>query len=272
MGYAAVLAALGRIVLAGWLSLGMAWPGFQVPNGPNATAPYAGPPLKQAQATIDPAPVLYLTFDDGPHPVYTPQVLDLLAEYDVKATFFVVGWMVSLYPDVTRRIAAEGHSIQLHSWRHDHLTRFTRDEFIADVRKVQAILGKTVNRRGTCIRPPYGSVNARVRGWASELGLTVAMWDVSGDDWTDISSEQIANIVVRRAAPDAVLLLHDGGGHRHRTVSALEEILSELTSDGYRFEVMCSSLYLPEPSPPCWIAGAWPERRSCDDPLLRTAQ
>jgi peptidoglycan/xylan/chitin deacetylase (PgdA/CDA1 family) len=268
----AVLTALGKFLLMAWLGLGMVWPGFQVTSETKATAPDAGPPLMQAQTTVDPAPVVYLTFDDGPHPVYTPQVLDLLAEYNVRATFFVVGWMVSQFPDVTRRIKAEGHSIQLHSWRHDDLTKFTRGEFITDTYQVQAILRETVNLRGTCIRPPYGSVNDRVRGWASELDLSVAMWDVSGQDWTGISADRIARIVLQRVGPEAVVLLHDGGGPRHRTVSALEEILSELTDDGYEFEVMCHSLYLPEPHPPCWIAGAWPEPRPCEEFSTPTVQ
>lgn len=243
----------------------MAWPGLQAPVDPNPKAPYAGPALKQDQPQVDQSPVVYLTFDDGPHPVNTPKVLDLLARYNAKGTFFVVGSLVSLYPEITRRISSEGHSIQLHSWRHDDLTKFTRDEFIDDVNRVQAVLGRTVRARGTCMRPPYGAINARVRGWASELHLRVVMWDVSGQDWTDISADGIARTVLRGTRPESVVLLHDGGGPRSRTIAALEEILAQLTEEGYRFDRMCSSLYLPEPSPPCWLAYAWPVLRPCDE-------
>lgn len=263
--------AAGRILVAAWLSLVIAWPGSQAPGGPDRKAPHAGHPLTQAQTTAD-QPVVYLTFDDGPHPVYTPKVLDLLAEYNVKATFFVVGSMVERFPDVTRRIATEGHSIQLHTWRHDDLTKLTREEFMADNFRVQAILGKTVQRRGTCIRPPYGSINAEVRGWAEELYLTVAMWDVSGQDWTDISAARIARLVIGGTGPESVVLLHDGGGHRQPTVSALETILAQLTEEGYRFDVLCASLPLPDPSPPCWIAYAWPVLGPCEDSALPTAR
>ena len=257
--------ATGKVLLAAWLGVAMAWSGFQAPGESNPTAPYGGPPLKQAQTQLDQPPAVYLTFDDGPHPVNTPKVLDLLSQYNVKATFFVVGLMVSRYPEITRRIASEGHSIQLHSWRHDDLTKFTRAEFIADVNKVQAILGRTVRVRGTCLRPPYGSINARVRGWASELSLTVAMWDVSGQDWTDISADRIAQVVLRGTGPESVVLLHDGGGTRQRTISALGKILSQLTEEGYRFEPMCPSRRIPEPSPPCWVAYAWPVLRPCEE-------
>ena len=264
MAESSAATATGKMFLAVWLGLAMVWPGLQVPGEPRPTASHAGPPLIQPQA-VDQGPVVYLTFDDGPHPVNTPKVLDLLAQYDVKATFFVVGWMVSRYPEITRRIASEGHSIQLHSWLHDDLTKFTRDEFMADTNKVQAILGKTAQVRGTCIRPPYGSIDARVRGWASELSLTVAMWDVSGQDWTDISAEGIARIVLRGTKPESVVLLHDGGGTRQRTISALGKILPQLTEEGYRFEPMCPSRRIPEPSPPCWVAYAWPVLRPCEE-------
>lgn len=211
----------------------------------------------------DTAPVVYLTFDDGPHPVYTPKVLDVLAQYDVRATFFVVGKMVSWFPEVTRRIVSEGHSIQLHSWNHDNLTRLSHEDFGKDSNRTQAVLGKTVGMRATCLRPPYGAINAQVREWASEINLEVSLWDVAGSDWTDISAEEIARSVMRGVRSGTVVLLHDGGGHRQRTVAALEMILPDLIGEGYRFELMCSSLYLPEPSPPCWVYHAWPKPGPC---------
>ncbi len=252
------MAAMAKALLLAWLGLGMAWssllapPDFKPPSLHMESLPAPTGP------TPDPDPVVYLTFDDGPHPVNTPQVLDLLAQYDVKATFFVVGRMVYNFPDLARRIAAEGHSVQLHSWRHDNLTKFSRPQFMADTAKTQAVLGETLHIRATCLRPPYGEVDSRVREWASDLNLDVSLWDVSGADWTEISAEGIARRVLTWVRPGSVVLLHDGGGPRHRTVSALEMILAELTEAGYRFETMCSTLYLPEPSPPCWEYYAWP--------------
>lgn len=259
------LAALGKATLIAWLGLGMTWSFLHAPTGPEPHPAHWGTPVGQAWSAADPAPVVYLTFDDGPHPVYTPQVLDLLTQYDAKATFYVVGRMVSNFPDVARRVAAEGHSIQLHTWHHDNLTKLSRQEFVADSNRVQALLAKTVGMRASCLRPPYGAINSRVRQWATELNLGVSMWDVSGADWTDISADTIARIVTARVTPGSVVLLHDGGGNRGRTVSALETILADLSEAGYQFGVLCPSLHLPEPSPPCWEFYAWPERRSCAD-------
>ena len=258
--------AICKAILIAWLGVGMTWSLWQAPPARKPLYSHPPSPAGQAQLAADPAPVVYLTFDDGPHPVYTPQVLDLLARYDAKATFFVVGQMVANFPDVTRRIAAEGHSIQLHTWRHDDLTKLSRQEFIEDSNRAQAILGETVGLRATCLRPPYGSISPRVREWATDLRLGVSMWDISGADWTDISAETIARIVTGRVQPGSVVLLHDGGGHRHRTVSALGTILADLTEAGYRFGSMCRILNLPEPNPTCWEFYAWPVPRPCPEP------
>ena len=229
-----------------------------------------GPVLSQTNtdSPVRPAPVIYLTFDDGPHPVYTPQILELLAEYGARGTFFVVGSMVRHWPEAAQQIVEQGHSIQLHSWRHGNLTKFTHQEFLADTALAQAALGEVVNRRATCMRPPYGAVNTQVIGWAAELNLKTVMWDMTGADWLDISAEQIARRVVNNAGPGTVVLLHDGGGPRDRTVSALEVILGELTQKGFRFSAMCASLPINEPPPACWEFYAWPAPRPCsDDPL-----
>ncbi len=237
----------------------------------------AGRGSESASHLSDGTPVVYLTFDDGPHPVYTAQVLDLLAAHNAKATFFVVGSMVDRWPDVMPRIASEGHSIQLHSWGHDDLTMFTREQFLEDVRRTQAILAEKVGVRGTCLRPPYGAVNSRVRDWSSQLDLPVELWDVTGADWTPISAPAIANTVLRGVRPGAVVLLHDGGGNRSRTVAALDTILASLTREGYHFEVLCppslTAPIRPHPGPPevCWEFAAWPVARPCQEGLITAA-
>lgn len=252
-------------MVVAWLVLAAPWSG----PGPQAAAPIPSSNLEisvgQAPPATEQPPVVYLTFDDGPHPVYTPMVLDVLARYDAKATFYVVGEMVSRYPEVTRRIASEGHSIQAHTWRHDDLTKLTREEFMADSRKVQAVLAETVRRRATCLRPPYGSINEQVRGWASEIYLDISMWDVSGLDWTDISAERIAGRVTGGSRADSVVLLHDGGGPRRRTVEALATILDDLGGKGFEFGSQCLSRSLPSPDPRCWVYYGWPQPRDCDE-------
>ena len=230
---------------------------------PLGAAPPVESPATAHVVAPRPAPVIYLTFDDGPHPVYTPQILEVLASHRARSTFFVVGSMVRNWPEAARQIVDEGHSIQLHSWRHANLTTLTREEFITDTTRSQAALEEVVNRRATCMRPPYGEVNDRVIEWATSLNLRTVLWSHTGADWLDLSAEQIARRVVNGAQPGSVVLLHDGGGNRARTVSALRIILEELTEAGYRFRPMCASLPVIPPAPTCWTFYAWPEARRC---------
>jgi len=229
-------------------------------------------PAPPPRPVEDPAPVVYLTFDDGPHPVYTPHVLEVLASYEIKATFFVVGDMVRRWPDPARQIVAEGHSIQSHAWNHDTLTEFDRREFIRDMNRTQTELLYATKTQATSLRPPYGATNSKVEKWANELGLTVELWDASGADWTDISAEGIARRVLRRVAPGSVVLLHGGGGPRSRTVSALDIIIPTLLEDGYRFGLLCRTNPLSVEPAVCAFSLAWPRVGTCGRHSLRDIQ
>ena len=272
IGSGNILAA-GAVALAALLSIGptggAVGAGFHA-NGPPFSHP--GDPAPEPEPTGDPAPVVYLTFDDGPHPVYTTQVLEVLASYEVKATFFVVGEMVRRWPDAARQIVEEGHSIQSHAWSHDLLTAYSRKEFIRDMNRVQTELLYATKAQATCLRPPYGATSFKVEKWANELGLTVELWDASGADWTDISAGGIARRVLSRVAPGSVVLLHDGGGPRSRTVSSLEIIIPTLLEDGYRFGLMCRPNPLSVEPAVCAFSPAWPRVGTCDRYSSRSVQ
>ncbi len=261
----------GNILAAGAVALvallGVGPPGGGVSAGFHADrVPVSHPedPAPGPDPVENPRPVVYLTFDDGPHPVYTPQVLEVLASHEVKATFFVVGDMVRRWPEAARQIVEEGHSIQSHAWNHDTLTAFSRKEFIRDMNRTQTELLYATKTQATCLRPPYGATSSRVEKWANELGLTVELWDVSGSDWTDISAGGIARRVIRRVAPGSVVLLHDGGGPRSRTVSALEVIIPALLEEDYRFGLLCRPNPLSVEPAVCAFALAWPRVGTCD--------
>ncbi|MDE0231786.1 MAG: polysaccharide deacetylase family protein [bacterium] len=263
IGSGNILAA-GAVALAAWLGVGPPVGGFAA--GYHADrVPHSHPedPAPEPAPTEDPAPVVYLTFDDGPHPVYTPQVLDVLASYEVKATFFVVGDMVRRWPDAARQIVEAGHSIQSHAWNHDTLTTFSRKEFTRDMNRTQTELLYATKTQATCMRPPYGATNSRVEKWANELGLTVELWDAGGADWTGISAESIARRVLSRVAPGSVVLLHDGGGPRSPTVSALDIIIPALLEDGYRFGFLCRPNPLSVEPAVCAFSRAWPRVGTC---------
>ena len=166
---AGVLRSAGSMLLAVWLGLVILTPAAPRPlsgvavyrRGATCRAPRA---MRARWRSPGPAPLVYLTFDDGPHPVNTPRILEVLAAHGVLSTFFVVGSMVERWPETARRIVEAGHSIQLHSWGHDNLTGFTRQEFMQDTALTQAVLEEVVDRRGTCLRPPYGAVNEKPGG------------------------------------------------------------------------------------------------------------
>lgn len=183
-----------------------------------------------------PRPVVHLTFDDGPHPVHTPEVLELLGRYNAKATFFVVGYLVQRYPELVQRIVDEGHILANHTWSHENLTKLSRKAFDRTIARTQEVLG---GRASACLRPPYAAITAANREWAAAHGLDVILWDVSGADWLDFTDEQIAGRVLRGAFDGSIVMLHDGGGDRSRTVRALEMILEGLSERGMRFLPIC---------------------------------
>lgn len=180
---------------------------------------------------------MYLTFDDGPHPEHTAQVLDVLARYRARATFFVVGSIAQHYPNTMQRMLGEGHTIGNHTWNHENLAELSREEFDETVGRTQEMLG---DRGADCLRPPYGAVGPSTRHWAAEHGLDLVMWDFSPKDWIPQPAHEIAQQVVDQARDGVVILLHDGGGDRSQTVLGLDAALSELSSRGYRFEPLCT--------------------------------
>ena len=184
----------------------------------------------------DDGPVIYLTFDDGPHPTYTPQVLDVLAKHGAQATFFVVGYLAERYPLITQRIAHEGHTLANHSWDHRSLARMSRAAFDRSVGRTEEVLGPLAT---PCIRPPYYDVGTYTQQWSAEHGLRLASWSYSPRDWLGPSASTIANGIVNRARAGAVILLHDGGGNRSSTVRGLDMALERLADSGLEFKAQC---------------------------------
>lgn len=180
---------------------------------------------------------MYLTFDDGPHPAYTPQVLDVLARHEVQAMFFVVGSLAEAYPDIIQRILDEGHTLGNHTWNHENLATLSREEFDETVGRTEELLG---DRGAACLRPPYAAVGSFTREWAAEHGLDLVTWDFSPQDWIPQPASDIAQQVVDQARDGVIILLHDGGGDRSQTVLGLDAALGQLSSRGYRFEPLCT--------------------------------
>lgn len=191
-------------------------------------------------------PVVALTFDDGPHATLTPKLLDILARERVHATFFVLGTNVSLYPDIARRIVADGHEIANHSWNHPSLPKVGAERLDRELRRTSEIIEQTTGQKVTMMRPTYGALNDRVqKSLLDDYKLDVILWSVDPRDWKRPGPSVVARRLVSGAHPGAVLLVHD---IHPGTIAAMPETIAGLKARGYRFATMSELLAMDDPS------------------------
>jgi peptidoglycan/xylan/chitin deacetylase (PgdA/CDA1 family) len=207
-----------------------------VPPPPTETPTTVAQPPAIPPGTPGTDKVIHLTFDDGPDPTWTPEVLRVLARYNARATFFAVGRYAEVYPQLIQAAVAAGHTVGNHTYSHWSLVGLSREQFSREVLRAEEALGGYGVK---CLRPPYGHTDANTRAYAAELGYSVVMWTIDPYDWQQPGASVIASRVVSRAYPGAVVLFHDGGGNRAQTVAALESVLFQLSQQGYRFEPVC---------------------------------
>jgi len=179
--------------------------------------------------------VVYLTFDDGPDPVYTNQMLDVLARYNAKATFFVLGSAVDTFPGVVQRIVAEGHALGNHTYYHEALPRESNENIIQTLSSTNNAIARATGRTTTCMRPPYGALDERSYQTITSQGYSVSMWEVDSNDWKLSDGYTIAAGVLQSTNLGDRVLFHDGPAHRAATVSALDSVLSVLSNRGVQF-------------------------------------
>lgn len=179
--------------------------------------------------------VIALTFDDGPSPVYTPQILSILQRYKVHATFFCVGEWVHLYPGLVQETFRAGNVIGDHTWSHPDLTRLSPYVVRWQLSSASAAIQEAIGRPPVLFRPPYGATDAAVVGVASQLGLLQILWTVDPRDWARPGVDAIVNNVLSHATNGSIILMHDGGGDRTETVLALPLIISALLQRGFMF-------------------------------------
>jgi peptidoglycan/xylan/chitin deacetylase (PgdA/CDA1 family) len=180
-------------------------------------------------------PEVALTFDDGPHPAFTPRVLDILRRYGVRATFFCVGLNACAYPELVARAVDEGHGVGNHTWSHPYLPDLSRDEVLHQVDATGAALEKVIGTAPALVRPPYGSRTPDVLRWIAGRELTTVLWDVDAGDWAGPPAADITAKVTGATTAGSIVLMHDAGGDRSGTVEALPDILENLLGRGFRF-------------------------------------
>ncbi|MBI4267479.1 MAG: polysaccharide deacetylase family protein [Chloroflexi bacterium] len=202
--------------------------------------------------------VVALTFDDGPNDPYTSQILDILKQYEVKATFFVVGKNVELYPDTARQMLAEGHILGNHSYSHraNHaVTNFG----IKDFKRAEEAIYNTTGIMPHLYRPPHGKKTPWELDGLKKAGLIEVNWSVSTNElhremvFGKPTPEMVAKDIISEIAPGKIILLHDGYGTNHNdaksdkslTVKVLPLIIEQLQAKGYRFLTIPELLNVP---------------------------
>ncbi|MGL5206175.1 MAG: polysaccharide deacetylase family protein [Acidaminococcaceae bacterium] len=223
----ALLGSCLGIVLGSWLLLLAVLPGET----------FYGPVLAAGHTDKK---VVALTFDDGPYPPYTAEILDILKKKNVPATFFVVGENALAQPELVLRIKADGHLIGTHTQHHKDLLRLDKQEMRSEMTMGIESIRKITGESTQFIRPPHGFKDYEVIEQAESLGLKVVNWDIIPRDWTNPGTEKIVSRVVENVKPGSVVLLHDGdspanSGSREQTVQALPMIIDQLRAEGYSF-------------------------------------
>lgn len=260
----ALIAGLGTLGAAGATGLlragagGEAGPSAVPAPGPPARRPLKpsvyrlqplagqGPPAASDRTRVRRAPVLrmsgigrtmVLTFDDGPDPRYTPDILRTLREYDVRATFFVCGEMAAENRDLLAEMADDGHVVGNHTWSHPLLTTLSRARIRSEMERTSEIIEKAYGERPRWFRAPYGAWNRAAFQLGAELGMEPLAWTVDTLDWTEPGTRTIIDRVEGGAGPGVVVLAHDAGGDRSQSVRALRDYLPHLLDAGYHLTV-----------------------------------
>lgn len=209
-------------------------------SAPHVGAAATGPPLRRWRQVIKTVmlralprrlllatgppgrPGVYLTFDDGPHPEYTPQLLDLLGEHGAPATFFVIGACAERHPGLVRRMAAEGHTVGHHTYSHAVLESLSLREGVAEIRKAQAVLRSILGRAPTLFRPPQGRITGAKLLWLWLQGQTVVLWSNDPRDYSCRGPEElVAWFESHPPRTGDIILLHENRPHMLGLLPAL---------------------------------------------------
>ncbi|WP_164849706.1 polysaccharide deacetylase family protein [Niallia taxi] len=186
-----------------------------------------------------------LTFDDGPSP-YTLEILKILKTLQVKATFFILGESLDKYPGILQAIVEDGHSVANHTMNHPDITQISRDVLLEEIHTLNTELKKSAVQDIRFFRPPYGAINEETYQILHELGIIPVLWDIDTNDWDLSQEDQIEDRVmdgIRGEKEYKIILMHDGGGPRERTVQALPRVIEKLKQKGYQFLTMPEYFY-----------------------------
>ncbi len=201
--------------------------------------------------------VVALSYDDGPSPANTPELLEIFAAAGARATFFVVGSEVARHPELALRVAQSGHELGNHSFSHANPRDLDEDGLRSEVEYgARAIADAAV--APTLFRPPFGKRPRASAKVCAKLGFTSVLWSVDSGDTMPFSAARIAREVVGRVKPGDIVLMHDGGERRERTLDATRQILRELKERGYEFVTVSGLLWRRRASKLTRFIVSWP--------------
>lgn len=208
------------------------WSDYQA--APPMVSPVVPVPVqaRYAQVRVD-GQYVALTFDDGPSRHLTPQLLDILKERDVRATFFVVGRRVAAHPEILERIAGEGHEIGNHTWDHPSLEKLSPESVREQLERTNQVIRAVVGSYPVVMRPPYGRTNDLLnrRIW-DDFGLKVILWSVDSSDWRHRDMDLVRWEILEGAQAGAIVLSHDT---QPSTIAAMPGVLDDLLARGFQF-------------------------------------
>ncbi len=211
------------------------------PSAQPAAVPAATAPKITFSACHVDGPFIAMTFDDGPHIQNTPRLLDMLKQRGIKATFFLVGENVVQYPQIVKRIVAEGHEIGNHSWSHPQLSKMTDASVHDELQRTHDAIVAACGVVPTIMRPPYGAFTPRQQRWChGEFGYQIILWDVDPLDWKVRNSAHVESEILKQTVSGSIVLSHD---IHKTTVDAMPSTLDALIAKGFKF-VTVSELIL----------------------------
>ncbi|MFC6600240.1 bifunctional polysaccharide deacetylase/glycosyltransferase family 2 protein [Kitasatospora paranensis] len=272
---ALVLTLTAALLLQGYTQhmYGTAADGAAPDNGGSTAVPdqvrTGGPVIAAAQdgapRTVRPAAgTIALTFDDGPDPRWTPQILAVLHRHGVHATFFTVGTQVAAEPDLARRIVAEGHQIGIHTFTHADLSTAAPWRRSLELREAQSAVAGATGVTTALLRPPYSSGNDALTdaGWdavrqAGREGYLTVLTTQDTEDWRRPGVASIVAAGTPKGRDGQIVLMHDAGGDRSQTVAALDILLSRLQAAGWHFATVSDAVGMPDPVRPATTADHW---------------
>lgn len=185
--------------------------------------------------------VVALTFDDGPDPINTPVLLEVLQRHQARATFFVMGERAQKYPQIVRQIAANGHEVGNHSYSHADFNRLNREQILEEIRLTNQIIAELSGQTPRLFRPPGGYLSYEMVDLTVDEGMLVAYWTWQQDskDWRrGKPANKIAAHIIKNISPGQIIILHDAGENGMQTAKAVDILLTKLEQEGYRFVTM----------------------------------